>query len=130
VNTKDTLRVNFFLKEAHEGKVNIDNIRTSIFKEAGEMHTLTIDDYEGFSKYDYIQHGTPIAIMAGVALRSSLSSPQHTVRLSWPLTTLCILHDTHRRFDFCKLETAVSSASSTPTLAPSPPTKLAQTSHG
>ncbi len=45
------------------------------------MHTLTIDDYEGFSKYDYIQHGTPIAIMAGVALRSSLSSPPNTVRL-------------------------------------------------
>ena len=53
-------------EEAQNQKLNIDNIRTSIFTKTGEMQTLTIHDYEGYSTYDYIQHGTPIAIMGRI----------------------------------------------------------------
>ena len=63
VKTKDTL------KEAHEGQINLDTIRTSIFKKTGEMQTLTIHDYDGYSKYDCIQHGTPMAIMSRIEVK-------------------------------------------------------------
>jgi hypothetical protein len=99
------------LQEAHNQKLNIDNIRTSIFTKTGEMQTLTIHDYEGYSTYDYIQHGTPIAIMGRieVKLAANYCAPELVIG------HLYILDDTPRRFEFPKLDTPVSSASSTPT---------------
>ena len=108
VKTKDTL------KEARDAKLNIDNIRTSVFEKTGEMRTLTIHDYEGFSKYDYIQHGTPIAIMGRIEVKfaPNYCAPELVI------DHLYVLDDTPRQFEFPKIETAVSSASSTPTKSP------------
>ena len=108
MKTKDTL------KEARDAKLNIDNIRTSVFEKTGEMRTLTIHDYEGFSKYDYIQHGTPIAIMGRIEVKfaPNYCAPELVI------DHLYVLDDTPRQFEFPKIETAVSSASSTPTKSP------------
>ena len=100
--------------EAFKSKLNADNLYTSVFKDDGTMITLSIDDMDGFSTYDCVKHGTPIAVICHIDAKFAAKYCGAELIIDH----LYVLDDTPRPFSFPKLETAVSSASSTPTKSP------------
>ena len=105
---------NLTLAEAFKSKLNLDNLYTSVFKADGTMITLSIEDMHGFSTYDCVKHGTPIALICHIEVKFAAKYCGAELIIDH----LYVLDDTPRPFSFPKLETAVSSASSTPTKSP------------
>jgi hypothetical protein len=68
----------------------------------------------GFSTYDCVKHGTPIAVICHIDAKFAAKYCGAELIIDH----LYVLDDTPRPFSFPKLETAVSSASSTPTKSP------------
>ena len=105
---------NLTLAEAFKSKLNVDNLYTSVFKDDGTMITLSIEDMHGFSTYDCVKHGTPIALICHLEVKFAAKYCGAELIIDH----FYVLDDTPRPFSFPKLETAVSSASSTPTKSP------------
>ena len=78
------------------------------------MRTLSIDDMQGLSTCDWVKDGTRMTLICHVEAKfaARYCAPELVI------DHLYVLDDTPRRFSFPKLETAVSSASSTPTKSP------------
>ena len=102
------------LAEEFKSKLNVDSLYTSVFKDDGTMITLSIEDMHGFSTYDCVKHGTPIALICHIEAKFAAKYCGAELIIDH----LYVLDDTPRPFSFPKLETAVSSASSTPTKSP------------
>ncbi len=105
---------NLTLAEAFKSKLNVDNLYTSVFKADGTMITLSTEDMHGFSTYDCLKHGTPIALICHIEAKFAAKYCGAELIIDH----LYVLDDTPRPFSFPKLETAVSSNSSTPTKSP------------